>query len=108
MGVMNKNDQTIMDLHMVRGLLKDPRNFTRQTMARDAAGNPVHALDPAAVCWCLTGACLKIAGGDFARFDPMIDELVKVTPGSFVQLYADTHQLAEVLDVLDHAIGAPA
>ena len=35
--------------------------WTQGTEARDEEGRPVYATDPAAVCWCATGAIRRVA-----------------------------------------------
>jgi hypothetical protein len=47
-----------------RQLIADEKHWTQSALARDRSGYLVPANDPEAVCWCIVGACCKIAGPD--------------------------------------------
>lgn len=44
----------------VAELLNDPSKWTREAYARNANGEAITARSPDAVCWCLTGALLRV------------------------------------------------
>ena len=45
----------------VRELLTDPKHWTQGFYARDEAGGLMDPKDSRAACWCLLGACRKVA-----------------------------------------------
>jgi hypothetical protein len=40
-------------------LIRDPKNWTTHTFARDALGNPIYELDDGATCFCSIGALYR-------------------------------------------------
>jgi hypothetical protein len=50
------------DLSAVLVLLDSPAKWTKGKLARDAEGNRCPIWSKDAVCWCIRGACGKIAG----------------------------------------------
>jgi hypothetical protein len=50
------------DLSAVLVLLDSPAKWTQGKFARDVDGERCSAWNMGAVCWCLMGACCKIAG----------------------------------------------
>jgi hypothetical protein len=51
-------------LTAAQDLIRDPKRWTRGAAARDAKGEKVGALNPAATCWCADGAIVKCGGGE--------------------------------------------
>ena len=48
----------------LKDFFDSPKKWTKKAIARSAVGNPVGADSHEAVCWCLTGATLKLWPGD--------------------------------------------
>lgn len=53
--------ETVAILKQARKLIQ--QGWCQEAYARDANGNKVEAVDETAVCWCISGAILKAAGG---------------------------------------------
>ena len=62
------NRQKLIEL---RELFSDPSRHTTGEFARTAQGSGVHALSPAAVCWCLIGGAIKVSDGDLHGSDSL-------------------------------------
>ena len=50
----------VSGLKELKSLLQVPERWTEYASARTAEGSPCDATYPGAVCWCLTGAVLKV------------------------------------------------
>jgi len=53
-------------------LIRDPRNWTTNVLARNEQGIPVYFTDEEATCWCSIGAINKVATEDYEEW--LIDE----------------------------------
>ena len=49
-------------LQSAREIIADPARWTKNAVARNAAGKEVPASHPEAVCWCVTGAIGRVTG----------------------------------------------
>jgi hypothetical protein len=90
-----KNSEIFEAAH---ALLLDPKHWTQMLVARDNKGTEVNALNPDAVCWCLAGALIRVAGGEVAA-EPALTS-VRCRLSTTIGFFNDhsTHQ--EVLDFL--------
>lgn len=66
-------------LRATRKLIANPKRWTQDTLARNAAREPVVPYDPAAVCWCVEGALRKTLGGAGMFMHPAWAALVNVS-----------------------------
>lgn len=97
------------DLQQVRDLLADPKRWTQGSYARDADGNPLSYRHPDAVCLCLDGAVIEIAGDtEGARYTEMQAHLEAQNDGNNYANFNDAEDTthADVLAFLDKAIAA--
>lgn len=96
---------TLDVLKGARELLSDPEKWTQGWYARDAEGRPADdGNDPRAVCWCIWGACEKVAG-DWSKTHGATQALDSCAGGHAPTLNdaaGTTH--TEILGVLDCAI----
>lgn len=60
-----------MKYKTVSALLRDKKRWVQCTEAKDADGHRAYSQDKAAVCWCLSGACLAVYGFTQKRIDAM-------------------------------------
>jgi hypothetical protein len=61
-------------------LIRNPKHWTQGAYARDAQGGKVGALNPNAVCWCMSAAIIKCGGSE--KFGLGLNEqLVEVFKG---------------------------
>lgn len=91
---------TLEILKAARELLAVPERWTTGVLAKSQDGSEVAPNSTEAVCWCISGACLKIDGSQFLN----VIEALKI--GTAVPIWNDaperTH--AEVLARFDEAI----
>lgn len=92
----------------VRALLEAPERWTQGYFARDAAGQECVSKDPAAQCWCIVGAMVRL-GSDDPRPDVEFINVLKAhlgPAGRSLSMWNDapgrTH--ADVLALLDRVI----
>lgn len=117
-------NQVQKDLIAAKELIKDFKNWTFRTRARNSQGESVHVFDPAAVCFCAVGAVEKVLGdkvadveeGIYSSRNPTIkclnDACKEYKYGSNVwgfndamySFYRDGEGHKQVLDVFDKAI----
>lgn len=97
---------TLEVLRGMRELLSEPSRWTKHRYSRAADGEYVAATSKKAVCWCLRGAAVKVAGGFAAAADAecLIEGLLP--NGSPIAPWQDDEERthAEVLALLDKAI----
>lgn len=91
-----------------RLLIARPERWTHGASARYADGLSCGPQSPHAVCWCATGALIRVTppfgSGLLWGALRMLREVVVMEPA----LYNDTHTHAEVLIMYDRAIEATA
>ena len=91
----------------VRELLSEPGRWTQGYFARDAAGQECASKDPAATCWCVVGAMVRL-GSDDPRPDIEFINALKahLGPPCSLSMWNDapgrTH--ADVLALLDRVV----
>jgi hypothetical protein len=83
-----------------RELISDPKRWTKGAGARDKHGDPVPITNPGAVCWCVSGALVHVAGFS----DGYDAEKLLLPGGGGITGFNDTHEHAEVLELMDKAI----
>ena len=99
-------------LKRVRNRIAKPENWCQYSFANDSEGKTVELHSSAAVCWCLDGALRRECGDGWHLRDAcerlLWKALRKIAPKyRFGYLsYNDSHSHAEVLALLDAAIGA--
>ena len=102
--------QLLDDLKAVRDLLSVPERWTKGAHARDLVGHTVPPAGVVAVCWCLDGAALKLAGGDMhtPRYRNIERALTAAIDGGNYSVWNDAPRRihADVLALLDKAIAA--
>ncbi len=86
-------------LQATRALITAPEHFTQSAMARTRDGKPCWPLAPDAVCWCITGAWLRV--GDYRRSSTV---LTKLSDAHNPMVVNDEDGHAAVLAMLDRAI----
>lgn len=97
--------EVLSTLNKVRDLLTDPAKWTQNTSARNADGHEEIIESPAATCWCLYGAILKVRDPEGPAFGSEVtldylDDSLDMAIGRF----NDTHTHAEVIQFLDKSI----
>ncbi|WP_454287239.1 DUF6197 family protein [Rhizobium arsenicireducens] len=85
-------------IHKALDLIRDPDNWTRQTRARNAAGNPVQPEDKSAKSFCSIGAMYRV--GMNLQERRAAAELIHPR----LQQFNDTHTHAEVMEVWNRAL----
>lgn len=101
--------QLLDDLKAVRELLAVPERWTQNTHARGVKGAPVSPVGGMAVCWCIDGAALRVAGNQHSlRYREMDEAIGSACETVCYAFWNDrphrTH--ADVLALLDKAIAA--
>jgi len=103
--------QLLDDLKAVRDLLAVPERWTQEARARTATGDKVDPENPAACCWCISGAVSRVATGEenSTRFYTIRNAIRRQIKGErLVALWNDdrhrTH--ADVIALLDKTIAA--
>lgn len=92
----------------VAELLEAPERWTKLAFARNVDGNGVPPRDSKAICWCLTGAMIKIAPA-CPPFDieaavlPMMHRVIAVTNCTALTAFNDDSDHATVLDAVRRA-----
>ena len=89
-------------LKQARALISDEANWTRNSYARTASGEPIGPSDTAACKFCSIGALVKYSDWETAHGD-MLDLLAYVMQAEVAE-FNDTHTHAEVLAAFDAAI----
>ena len=96
-----------------RELLADPKRWAKGALALDEYGQPAgdqkspdegDPLADDAVCWCLVGACCKVAGEVIWFDDRRFAALRQVIGGPTIGPWQDQRTHADVLAALDMAI----
>ena len=99
-------------LKRVRDRITKPENWCWHSFAQDSAGKTVRLDSEDAICWCLDGALGRECGDDgdlhYSCSQLLRRAIRKVRPKDPCGLinYNDNSTHAEVLALLDHAIGA--
>ena len=99
-------------LKRVRDRIAKPENWCWHSFAQDSAGKTVRFGSNRAISWCLDGALGRECGDDDDLYDScrqlLLRAIRKVRPKAPYGLinYNDNSTHAEVLALLDHAIGA--
>jgi hypothetical protein len=95
---------TLEILKAARELISVPERWTQHEYARDFHGNPVSALSPLAVCWCLNGALqrVKTEPGPSYATKALREVLGKYGPNP--SEFNDTQNHPDVLALFDRAI----
>lgn len=57
------SQKTMDALHSLKALLAEPHSWTKMALARNAARISVPPTSNDAICWCLTGAMMKVSSG---------------------------------------------
>lgn len=90
-----------------RELISDPKRWTRGAYARNEQGAACGARNPAAVCWCASGALIKCGGG--APFAGGIsDALLELLKRECIVHKNDDEGHASVLAAFDRVLAAAA
>ena len=94
-----------------RDLISDPKRWTQGAYARDAHGRQTYWGDPAAVCWCASGAiskATKLTPAQSAMNRDLVDqaqaELDSAIDHYGVFTFNDSRTHKEVLEMFDRAI----
>lgn len=100
---MTKQMTDLEFLHAVKAKIATRETWTREANARDSAGLVVHPSDTNAVCWCLSGAALALAGngGGHERLTRLVE---RVRDGQSVVTINDNLGFDSVHQLLDAAL----
>src|SRR6478736_5543404 len=88
-------------------LVENPATFTTNSLARDADGMSVYALDERAVCWCSLGAVIK-AGGELGHDTDLVTGAAlsllhdKVRKLGIVNGFVPMNNMADFNDTASH------
>lgn len=83
-----------------KAVIKDPKNWTQGTFARNSLGEAAGAISSSAVCFCSLGALKRIEWSSSFHLQLRLNE---AACGSIVD-YNDTHTHEQVMEVWDKAI----
>lgn len=105
---------TIELLEAGRAVIATPETWTQCASARDDYGRRTYARDPAAVCWCSTGALISTLDGETNGSvlgnaeDALNNAALRLSGGRYehVALFNDCEPHARVLAMFDDAIAA--
>lgn len=89
-------------LSQAADLIEPEGRWTQRSVARDAAGNVVHSLQDAAVCWCLVGAVQRVSSRQ-AVGDEALDYVARLRGGTWSYNDAPGRTQAEVVQALRDA-----
>lgn len=53
----------------------DSSKWTKRAFAKNKTGSSVNSDSPAATCWCLIGAIMKLTDGDIKKFNTLYKEV---------------------------------
>lgn len=95
-------------LTKAQDLIRDPKNWTKGTYAREEGGHPVAVDEPSAVCFCSIGALVKVLDGDPDNLRMARGCLVSAVRDSDPDIngiaeFNDHHTHEEVMAVWDNA-----
>lgn len=94
----------------VKSLLRSPKRWTKDLLARDAKGTVIHHSSPKAVCWCLDGAFCKVLGTNYGSLystspgHKFLENYIRETYGIGVVGFNDFTNFTELHNALDGAI----
>ncbi len=92
-------------------LIRDPKHWTKNVLAKDSENRDVDPMAPSAVCWCSIGALVKAEGngmqGEAYHEALCALEAAEGAAGFYrewVSVFNDTHTHTEVVKVWEKAI----
>lgn len=106
------NGEVLLMLRQLDKLLSG-EGWTREALARNFRGEPLHPLDPRARQWCLLGGCTRVAWKDpeparrEERLQALTGALVAVEPAMFFRtlpVYNDQEGKDVIMKVIYRAI----
>ena len=89
-------------LRAARKLIEKPEAWTQRVFARDIRGKPTDARSKDAVCWCMTGAVIRVGGDHHGPELSFLRKAVKGIPEQYNDDSLRSH--AQVLKRFDRAI----